>query len=89
MAARGLIRRHSHPTNSRAAVIALTGHGSAAIEQAAPDHVASARGHFIDLLSDDQLDALGDATETIIEHLTGLSEPPSAPPRAYGSERSK
>jgi DNA-binding MarR family transcriptional regulator len=88
MAARGLIRRHSHPTDSRAFVIALTGHGLASIERAAPDHVASVRGHFIDLLTDDQLDALGDATETIIEHLTGLSELPSSPHRAYGSERS-
>ncbi|HVX42380.1 MAG TPA: MarR family transcriptional regulator [Mycobacteriales bacterium] len=75
MAARGLIRRQSHPTNSRAAVITLTGQGRRTIEQAAPDHVASVRRHFIDRLTDSQLDALGDASEAVIPHLAELIDP--------------
>lgn len=74
MAARNLVRREEHTTNSRAAIIALTRHGLRTIQDAAPEHVASVRRHFIDLLSDDQIDALGDATETIINHLTGLRD---------------
>jgi DNA-binding MarR family transcriptional regulator len=70
MAARGLIRRQSHPTNSRAAVITLTDQGRDTIERAAPDHVASVRRHFVDLLTEDQLDALGEASEAVIAHLT-------------------
>lgn len=76
MAARGLVQRGHHPANSRAAVITLTDHGWSTIKRAAPLHVESVRHRFIDLLTDDQLDALGDIAETVIEHLTEPAGPP-------------
>lgn len=66
---RGLVRRQDHPTNSRASVVVLTSGGLSAIEAAAPRHVESVRRHFVDLLSDEQIAALGDATEAVVEHL--------------------
>lgn len=74
MASRGLIRREKSPTNSRATVVVLTADGLAAIEEAAPEHVASVRRHFIDLLTEHQIEALGDATETVIDHLSSLED---------------
>lgn len=78
MAARGLIERQQHPTNSRAAVVVLTTHGLCTLEAAAPDHVDSVRRHFIDLLTTEQIDALADATDTVIDHLSGLDQPSPA-----------
>ncbi|WP_232376085.1 MarR family winged helix-turn-helix transcriptional regulator [Amycolatopsis aidingensis] len=69
MAARGLVRRQEHATKSRGTVITLTEHGLSTIERAAPAHVDSVRRHFIDLLTEDQIDALGEATHTVIAHL--------------------
>lgn len=76
MAARGLVRRDPQPENSRAAVITLTEEGWRTLENAAPRHVESVRRHFIDLLTDDQIDALGDATATVIEHLQSRTTGP-------------
>lgn len=47
----------------------LTANGADVIRQAAPGHVESVRRHFIDLLTDEQVDALADATTAIIRHL--------------------
>ena len=72
MAARGLVRRERHPSNSRATLITLTDLGRSTIEQAAPHHVESVRRHFIDLLTKEQIDTLGDITETVLAHLTAV-----------------
>jgi DNA-binding MarR family transcriptional regulator len=69
MRRRGMVYREEHPTNSRAAVIALTAEGLDAIVAAAPDHVASVRRHFVDLLTEEQIRMLGDVTETVLAHL--------------------
>lgn len=69
MEKRGLISRDAHPTNSRAVVIALTPAGLDLLREAAPGHVASVREHFIDLLTDQQVDALNSIAETVVEHL--------------------
>ncbi len=70
MEQRGLVTKQDHPTSSRAAVVALTPAGLRAITEAAPDHVASVRRHFIDLLTDEQIDALGDAAGAVVSHLS-------------------
>lgn len=80
MAARGLVRRRSLPDNSRASVIVLTSRGRSTIERAAPHHVESVRRHLVDLLTDNQIDALGDIAETILDHLAGQAESPAPPP---------
>lgn len=79
MCNRDLVRREEHPENRRATVVALTPNGLRTIESAAPDHVESVRRHFIDLLTEDQIDALADATEAVIEHLRGLEDRPRRP----------
>lgn len=76
MAARGLVRRDPHPENSRAVVITLTDEGWRTLHNAAPRHLESVRRHFVDLLTEDQIDVFGDATATVIEHLQGNSARP-------------
>jgi DNA-binding MarR family transcriptional regulator len=78
MVRRDLVRREAHPRNSRATIVALTAHGLHTLQAAAPAHVASVRRNFIDLLTDAQIDALGDATETVVEHLAALVHPAPA-----------
>jgi DNA-binding MarR family transcriptional regulator len=74
MQRRDLARREKHPTNSRATVVALTEHGRRVIDEAAPHHLESVRRHFIDQLTADQIDVLGDATETVLQHLRSGAE---------------
>ncbi|MFI0485661.1 MarR family winged helix-turn-helix transcriptional regulator [Actinomadura sp. 9N215] len=69
MSRRDLVCKEEHPDNRRAAVVALTPTGLRTIEEAAPHHVESVRRHLIDLLTDDQIDALAAATETVVHHL--------------------
>src|SRR5262249_25212738 len=48
---RGLVARQPCPGDARGALIGLTEQGRAALERAAPPHVASVRRHMIDLLT--------------------------------------
>ena len=66
---RGLVRRAANAERSRAMDAVLTDEGLRVIERAAPKHVESVRRHFVDLLTDEEIDALGDAAERIIHHL--------------------
>lgn len=61
MEQRGLVTRADCTEDLRAAYVVLTDTGWAAIEAAAPDHVASVRNHLIDVLTPEEL-----ATITII-----------------------
>ena len=72
MAGRGLVERKPHPDNSRATIVALTGQGVRTLADAAPDHVDSVRRHFIDHLTAEQIDAVAEAAETVIEHLCSV-----------------
>lgn len=58
MEKRGLVRREGCDEDGRSANIVLTAQGRDAIEAAAPGHVACVRRLLVDLLSDEQLDAL-------------------------------
>lgn len=82
MTRRGLVRRDADPANARAAVVVLTGHGRDVIERAAPAHVESVRRHFLDLLTDAQIDAIAQATETVVAHLREAAAAGSNPDRA-------
>lgn len=75
---RGLVRRAAHPDNSRAVDAVLTAEGLRLIKAAAPRHVESVRRLFIDLLTDDQIDVLGDLSETVVARLRGLDADGSA-----------
>jgi DNA-binding MarR family transcriptional regulator len=66
MEARGLLRRAPDPTDGRGCLLVLTEPGLAALDNAAPAHVASVRHHFIDRLTADDLLAV----EQIASRLT-------------------
>jgi DNA-binding MarR family transcriptional regulator len=69
MEARGTIRRESCAEDGRSFNVVLTDAGLAAIEAAAPAHVAAVRHCFTDVLTPEQLDTLGDIAEAITTHL--------------------
>jgi DNA-binding MarR family transcriptional regulator len=59
MVKRGLVARDLYEDDARGSIVRLTPEGRAAIEHAAPNHVALVRQLFFDPLSDDELDAMG------------------------------
>lgn len=70
---RGWVRRERCPSvDGRGVELVLTPAGRAAVEEIAPVHVASVRAYLVDLLSSDELDALGDAMATVRDGLDGL-----------------
>ena len=77
MEQRGLVTRAECAGDARGAMVVLTDRGWRAIQAAAPDHVRSVREHLIDLLSDEQIEMLGDVTELVIERLTMDERKPS------------
>lgn len=74
MAKRGLVTKEACPTDARGGYVVLTPAGRAAIESAAPAHVAAVRRYFIDALDADQRAALADIAETVLAHLHAQSE---------------
>lgn len=69
MEERGLVTREGVEEDGRGAVVALTPMGVRAIADATPGHLASVRRHMIDLLTPDQLNALGEIAETVVNNL--------------------
>jgi len=76
----GWVRRDRHPSDRRGAIAVLTDAGFAALEAAAPGHVESVRRHLFDQLTPEQLVALRDISDTLLEHLLPLA-------RSRGDER--
>src|SRR6476469_1300273 len=69
MEQRGLVAREEDPDDRRGCIISLTGQGMRVLEKAATFHVESVRTHFIDLLSPDELVALTEISERVVDHL--------------------
>jgi len=69
MGERGLVERQYCPTDNRGSFVAITETGRAAIAAAAPQHVEDVRRLFIDVLSPEQLDAIADIADTVLERL--------------------
>ena len=69
MVQRGLVARETCPTDSRGAFVRLTDAGREAIERAAPRHVEHVRDWFVDVLTREQLDALGEMAEAVLDRL--------------------
>jgi DNA-binding MarR family transcriptional regulator len=69
MAGRGLVERRDCPTDARGAVVVLTPAGREAIEAAAPRHVEDVRRWVVDVLTPEQLAALGEACEAVLAKL--------------------
>jgi DNA-binding MarR family transcriptional regulator len=74
MQQRGLVAREECADDARGAMVVLTEAGRAAIEAAAPSHVASVRRNFFDLLSAEQLGRLEDFTDTLLRHLASTED---------------
>jgi DNA-binding MarR family transcriptional regulator len=63
--ARGWVRREPCPTDRRSTFAVLTDDGFAALEAAAPGHVAGVRRHVFDRLTAHQVGQLAEACEAI------------------------
>lgn len=70
MQRRDLVRREDCDDDGRGSMIVLTDQGMQTIVDAAPGHVESVRRNLIDLLTPEQIEVLGDISETVVEHLT-------------------
>ncbi len=70
MGERGLVERQVCTTDSRGSLVAITDAGRAAITAAAPQHVEDVRRLFIDVLTPDQLDAIAEISDTVMENLS-------------------
>lgn len=67
---RGWIVRRDCETDRRGQLAGLTPAGLAALERAAPGHVAEVRKHVIDRLSPDQVTQLADIADVIVAGLS-------------------
>lgn len=72
MESAGLIERQTCADDRRGQLAVLTKVGTKALVAAAPDHVMGVRKHLVDLLSDEEFQALGNAAKKIANHLDGL-----------------
>ena len=71
MVDRGLVKKERCDSDRRGAYVVVTARGRGQIAAAAPGHVASVRRLFVDRLAPEQLDAIGDAAETVLAALEG------------------
>jgi len=73
----GLISREPNPADARSTMVCLLPAGRAAIEKAAPGHVADVRRNFIDLFTAAELDALATLNERVLHHLATNYDSPA------------
>lgn len=69
MEKRGLVAREECGDDARGSMVRLTDAGRTAIVAAAPAHVAAVRRHFLDALTDAELDVIGPALERVLDRL--------------------
>jgi DNA-binding MarR family transcriptional regulator len=69
MEKRGLVVREECAEDARGAMVRMTKAGRAAIEGAAPGHVAATRRYFFDLLSDDEVGQLTAVFDRVLANL--------------------
>jgi DNA-binding MarR family transcriptional regulator len=75
MAKRGLVERRRCPNDGRGSLAVVTDAGQAAIEAAAPDHVASVRHLFIDLLTPEELRMISAVSQKVLGRLHDPADP--------------
>ncbi|MGB6058168.1 MAG: MarR family transcriptional regulator [Microthrixaceae bacterium] len=66
MATRGLVTKESCDSDRRGANVVITKLGRNKLEAAAPGHVAAVRELFIDRLTTEQIDTIGDIAESVL-----------------------
>ncbi|MCU1461810.1 MAG: transcriptional regulator, MarR family [Acidimicrobiales bacterium] len=69
MEKRGLVVREECAEDARGAMVRMTDAGRAAIQHAAPGHVAATRRHFFDLLSKREVDQLTTVFDRVLANL--------------------
>ncbi|WDZ83263.1 MarR family winged helix-turn-helix transcriptional regulator [Micromonospora cathayae] len=69
MSRRGLVERQECPSDARGAFVAITAAGRAALEAAAPGHVATVRDLFLDQLDRDELRTLERFADRVLRRL--------------------
>ncbi len=69
MEQRGLVERRGCSSDGRGAFVVLTDEGFEAIEAAAPRHVEAVRKYFIDVLTPEQMTALDEISQAVLERL--------------------
>ena len=69
MEASGLVTRDACIADGRGVEAVLTEHGKAALRGAAPTHVAGVRRLLVDLVGDDDFDAVGRVFDTVTDAL--------------------
>jgi len=65
LVSRDVVERHSCPSDRRGTYARLTPDGSALLNAARPTHLRGVREHFLDLLSDSDLERLGEIWERV------------------------
>ena len=75
MADRGLVKKERCESDRRGAFVSITRRGRKSIEAAAPGHVDAVRRLFVDALTPDQLDTVGDAAEAVLAGLASARLP--------------
>jgi DNA-binding MarR family transcriptional regulator len=73
---RGWVRRLNCPTDRRGQLAQLTDAGFAVVEAAAPGHVAAVRRYLIDRLDPEQLIALGEIGQVLLDSTAETDLPP-------------
>jgi DNA-binding MarR family transcriptional regulator len=69
MRGRGLVAREGCPEDARGSFVSLTERGREAIEQAAPGHVETVRKLLLDHLDAEQVEALREISEGVLQRL--------------------
>ncbi|MEY2424263.1 MAG: hypothetical protein QOI95_4330 [Acidimicrobiaceae bacterium] len=69
MEKRGLVVREECVEDARGAMVRMTDAGRAAIQHAAPGHVAATRRYFFDVLSNKEVDQLTTAFDRVLANL--------------------
>lgn len=70
----GAVAREQSPQDRRVTLAVLTASGRRLLERVAPRHVMSVRRHFIDALSAQQIDVLGDVFEALARRFASDKE---------------
>lgn len=76
MEARGLVQRIDSTADKRGADAYLTDSGLAILKQAVPGQIERVRKHFVDVLTDEQVAAMADICQTLLNHLVTVAEFP-------------
>jgi DNA-binding MarR family transcriptional regulator len=80
MIKRGLVAREECAEDGRGAFVAVTGQGRETIAEAAPKHVATVRRLFIDALTPEEFQALGNLSERLLAHVERVADAQASAP---------